>query len=100
MEATPIILIFGIVLVAAVILAGAAASQQDQQRIRQHLVERGATDIFISKAWRDDDQSVDTYDVAFTDSEGEQRRTRCHVRRSGWAGRGEIDWQDPVCDEE
>jgi hypothetical protein len=84
------------VLVAAAILAGAAASQGDQQRIRQHLVERGATDIFVSKAWTPGDRAPNTYDVAFTDSLGQQRRTRCKIRRSGWFANPEIDWQDPV----
>jgi hypothetical protein len=32
--------------------------------------------------------------VAFTDSQGEQRRTRCKIRRPGWFT--EIDWQNPV----
>jgi hypothetical protein len=96
MEATPIIFILGIVLVVAAILASAAASGGNQQRIRQHLVERGATDIFISKAWTPDDKAANTYDVAFTDSQGEQRRTRCQVRRIGWFGNPEIDWEDPV----
>jgi hypothetical protein len=96
MGATPIIFILGIVLVAAAILASAAASQGDQQRIRQHLVERGATDIFISKAWTPGDRATNTYDVAFTDSQGEQRRTRCQVHRAGWFGNPEIDWEDPL----
>jgi hypothetical protein len=96
METTPIIFLLGIVLVVAAILASAAASGGDQQRIRQHLVERGATDIFISKAWTPDDGNADTYDVAFTDSQGRQRRTRCQVRRIGWFGNPEIDWEDPV----
>lgn len=96
MEAIPIIFILGIVLVVAAILASAAASQGDQQRIRQHLVERGATDIFISKAWTPGGRGTNTYDVAFTDGQGEQQRTRCKVRRIGWFGNPEIDWEDPV----
>ncbi len=96
MGVTPIIFILGIVLVTAAILAGAAASQGDQQRIRQHLVERGATDIFISKAWTPGARATHTYDVAFIDSQGAQRRTRCKIRRPGWSANPEIDWQDPV----
>jgi hypothetical protein len=96
MEATPIIFLLGIVLVVVAILASAAASQGDQQRVRQYLVERGATDIFISKAWAPGDRSTNTYDVAFTDGQGEQRRTRCQVRRVSWFGNPEIDWEDPV----
>jgi hypothetical protein len=96
MEATPIIFIFGIVLVVAAILANAAASGGNQQRIRQHLVERGATDIFISKAWAPGSKGTNIYDVAFIDSQGEQRRTRCQVRRVNWFGNPEIDWEDPV----
>jgi hypothetical protein len=96
MGAVPIIVIFGIVLVVTAILASATASQGDQQRIRQHLVERGAIDIFISKAWAPDDRGTNTYDVAFTDGQGEQRRTRCKVRRVGRPGNPEIDWEDPV----
>lgn len=96
MEGAPIIVILGFVLVVAVILASAAASGGNQQRIRQHLVERGAADIFISKAWAPGDRGTNTYDVAFTDSQGEQRRTHCQVRRVGWFGNPEIDWEDPV----
>lgn len=96
MEVTPIIFILGIVLVVAAILASAAASGGDQQRVRQHLVERGATDIFISKAWTPGDRGTNTYDVAFTDSQGEQRRTRCKVQRNGWFGAPEIYWEDPI----
>ena len=96
MEATPIIFLLGIVLMAAAILASAAASGGNQQRIRQHLIERGATDIFISKAWTPRDRGTNTYDVAFTDSQGEQRRTRCQVRRVNWFGNPEIDWENPV----
>lgn len=96
MEATPIIVILGIVLVVAAILASAAASEGNQQRIRQHLVERGATDIFVSKAWTPGDRGTNTYDVAFTDSQGEQRRTRCKVRRVGWFGNPEVGWEDTV----
>ncbi|MBN1979045.1 MAG: hypothetical protein JW918_16715 [Anaerolineae bacterium] len=96
MEATPIIFLLGIVLAAAAILASAAASGGDRQRIRQHLVERGATGIFIAKAWTPGDRGTNTYDVAFTDSQGEQRRTRCQVRRNSWFGNPEIDWEDTV----
>lgn len=96
MEATPIIVILGFVLVVAAILASAAASQGDRQRIRRHPVERGATDIFISKAWTPGDRGTNTYDVAFTDSQGEQRRTRCQVHRVGWFGNPEVGWEDPV----
>jgi uncharacterized protein (DUF58 family) len=96
MGIAPVVLILGIVLVAAAILASAAASGENQQRIRQHLVERGATDIFISKAWTPGDRGTNTFDVAFTDSQGEQQRTRCQVRRVGWFGNPEIDWEDPV----
>jgi len=96
MEGAPIIVILGIVLVVAAILASAAASGGNQQRIRQHLVERGATDIFISKAWTPGDKDTNIYDVAFTDSQDEQRRTRCKIRRIGWFGNQEIEWKDPV----
>jgi hypothetical protein len=96
MEATPIVVIFGIVLAAAAILASAAASGGNRQRIRQHLVERGATDIFISKAWTSGEGNANTYDVAFTDGQGEPRRTRCQVRQVGWFGNPEIDWEDPI----
>lgn len=96
MGATPIIVILGIVLVVAAIFASAAASEGDKRRINQHLIERGATDIFISRAWTPGDRDTSTYDVAFTDSQGEQRRTRCQVRRVGWFGNPEIDWEDPV----
>jgi len=96
MEGAPIIVILGIVLAVAAILASAAASGGNQQRIRQHLVERGATDIFISKAWTPGDKDTNIYDVAFTDSQGEQRRTRCKICRSGWFSVQEIYWEDPV----
>lgn len=42
------------------------------------------------------DRDTNTYDVAFTDSQGEQRRTRCKIRRFGWFGDGEVYWRDPV----
>jgi hypothetical protein len=96
MEGTPIIAILGIVLVAVVILASLAASGKDKQRINQHLVERGATDIFISRAWAPGDRDTNTYDVAFTDNQGEQRQTRCKIRRIGLFRDGEIYWKDPV----
>lgn len=96
MEGTPFVFIFGIVLIVAVIFVSAAASGRDKQRINQHLVERGATDIFISKAWAPGDRDTSTYDVAFADSQGEQRQTRCKIRRFGWFRDGEIYWKDPV----
>jgi hypothetical protein len=96
METTPIIFILGIVLVVAAIFVNAAASDRDKRRINQHLVELGATDIFISKAWAPGDRDTNTYDVAFTDSQGEQQRTRCEIRRVRWFDDGEIYWQDPV----
>jgi ABC-type lipoprotein release transport system permease subunit len=96
MEVTPIIFILGIVLGVAAILTSAAASEGDKQRIRQHLVERGTADIFISRAWTPGDRATHTYDVAFIDSQGEQRRTRCKIRRIGWFSGREIDWEDPV----
>jgi hypothetical protein len=96
MEATPIIVILGIVLIVAAILGSLAASGKDKQRINQHLVERGATDIFISKAWTPGDRGTNTFDVAFTDSQGEQRKTRCKIRRVSWFGDDEIYWMDPV----
>jgi hypothetical protein len=96
MDSTPIIFILGIVLIVAAIFVSAAASDRDKRRINQHLVERGATDIFISRAWAPGDRDTSTYDVAFTDSQGEERRTRCKIRRFGWFRDGEIYWKDPV----
>ena len=94
METTPILFILGVVLVTAVIFVSAAASDRDKRRINQHLIEQGATDIFISKAWTPGNRDTNTYDVAFTDSQGEQRRTRCKIR-VGFRD-GEIYWNDPA----
>jgi hypothetical protein len=95
MGITPIILILGILLVAAAILVGASASEGEKQHIRQYLVEQRATEIFISKAPTTGDGGTNTYDVAFTDAQGEEQRTRCTLRRGLRAGK-EIEWQDPI----
>ena len=95
METTPIIFILGIVLIVATIFVSAAASDRDKRRINQHLIDQGATNIFISKAWTPGDRDTKIYDVAFTDSQGEQRRTRCKIH-AGWLRDKEIYWEDSV----
>jgi hypothetical protein len=92
-----VFVVLGIVLVVVVMLMNASNIEKDKRRIRNYLIARGMADIVVSRARSRDGGDHNTYDVAYTDERGQQKRTRCKIRHLSWTGDQDgIYWRDPI----
>ncbi len=63
--------------------------------IKRDLQEENATDIEITTVWFDADRDTRTYNVAYTDEEGQHHHTSCKIRNRLWESEIEIYWKHP-----
>ena len=90
-------LVIGFMLVGGVLFAVVAwqKAQEDKERIRNYLLDKGCREIAVHYEWFDFDKSNSTYRVECRHPTKGRIRTICKIHR-GFGWEEEMYWKDPL----
>lgn len=94
MEAVGVIAVV-VLVVAALVGLDKNRFNEHQRRIVAYLGQKGATHIQVTRLL-EGDKGTSTYEVNYTNAEGDRRQTRCKIQVGMFDNNGDIYWRDPT----
>ena len=98
-DPTMIFLLLACLLIAIIgltVFSGRRRVAIDRRRITEFLTANGATSISIFTEPFDRYRGTNTYDVEYTDKQGQQRRNRCQINNDLYSTDSSLYWKEPM----